>query len=145
MTDFKVGDKVVLSRRFRDGYYTITNIGDTGVVRSISGSNVDVILDKNGRIGYWKSEDADLVNTTVYVHKTISYERKVLGSFTNRNGNEYLVIEDQDDGVMSLRLKQDLEDDGWAIKSNAPEVKEVTLSEIAEKFNVSVDQIRVKE
>lgn len=38
-----------------------------------------------------------------------------------------------------------LKSNGWRVKGEEPEVKELTIAEIAERLNVPVDQLRIKD
>ena len=73
----------------------------------------------------------------------------------DRDGNEFAALEvftqlcmlsysDNHDSVGAIRTFKELESNGYTIKDQESEIKELTMDEIAEKFDIPVDRLKIK-
>lgn len=143
----KVGDKVnIVSSTFLDGticMFTSKYIGKTAVITSIlvlvDGIKYYVDIDNDSVCGLWFSgSDLEKIIDIDYEKLpigTILYDRETGSSVTIDGYNDYNC------GVFRFTPAY-LEN---VYTTEKPEVVEMTIAEIAEKLNISVDILRIKE
>lgn len=69
------------------------------------------------------------------------YHRTIVGVFDD-NGTNVVVTKDSDDDLYNAFAGASVETSGWKTEK---ETTEVTLEEVAKKFNVSVEKLRIKD
>lgn len=79
----------------------------------------------------------------VYKKDGIPYAMKVVERLTI-DGEEYVVTRETDDGTVRIAKPRYLEHWGWELKSEQEETV-VSIEEIARKFGVDTDKLRIKE
>lgn len=150
MTEFKVGDKVKL----------VDNAGSVGTLynNSFLGKELTVTRisteqrldpkfhgvwcnDENGNKESFRPAQLVKVAGTVYENSHYDWDRTVIQEFTH-NCRHYVVVVDSDDNCVNLFPVSSLESDGWKIKQDDTEL---TLAQVAEKFNIPLNKLRIKE
>ena len=132
----RLGELVTITRDWGDGDYSV-NASELHSGRIFNKRS----LQKMARTLEEAVVGDVLVDENAY--SSDHYTKKVLAVVKNRDDETYLVTEDSDDGDINV---VPVSDEDWKIKGeDAEELTEVTLEDIAKKFNVSVDKIRVKE
>lgn len=145
MTEFKVGDKVRVSlsgdyphQRDQMGVSTVVRVSD-----GYSRLNVQ-IQNKEGSTNSYAHSDLEKaekfsVGDELISHR--SYNLLVIG-VAEQDGTVYYTTLDTDDQTARVFREESL--NGCTVKQEE-EVKEVTLSEIADKFGIDVSKVRIKE
>jgi len=149
---YKVGDKVKVRSDLVDRQRYGTDTYVEGFMGEYLGKEIVIHeVTHNGKYRVKESDmnftdemlvDGPLAIGEILTNNDRAYDLKVVAVIKNSKDELYIVAEDQD-GTHDLRMNslENLEEAGWAL---VPEVTELTLEQIAEKFNLSVDQIRVK-
>lgn len=146
---FKPGDKVKRIS-FRGGFcHFMKEDGPTTVKSVIDGNLISIDSEGNGcRYGH-PADQYELI-------KEKTMENLQVGDILlNQNDTEcevfavlgkvVIVNDGDDDKYTATYIIEELINDGWQVKGTEPEVKEVTLEEIAEKMNIPVSQLRIKD
>jgi hypothetical protein len=133
MFKFKKGDKAKVTQGTYAEY--------TVIIDQDSSSQPWVKLPNGDRV-FIPQEYMELSNeAAVYENPDYRYDRMVLNEFEYR-GVRYLNTADSDDNVIRTSPERELADEGWKLKQ---EQTELTLAQVAEKFNISLDKLRIKE
>lgn len=82
----------------------------------------------------------NLQNGDVLENADYNYDREVQGTI-----GKVVIVTDTDDDNAAFYAPKQLTQDGWKLKGTEPELTEVTLQEVADKLNVPVEQLRIKE
>lgn len=137
---FKVGDVVTLHLGLNPR--TISKANMQG------GQATYTLRDENGYEGFHWWHDHELIlikRKSMYEEGQIlardgsSFDREVIGVV-----GKAVFTQDMDDRHLNYDSAERLEGRGWLPKGEEPEVKEVTLDEIAAKFDLKPEQIRIK-
>lgn len=76
----------------------------------------------------------------VLENQDVNYTREVL-----QVTGMIIVVNDSDDNAYGVHAIKALQEGGWSVKAKEPEVKEVTLKEVAAAMNVDVSKLRIKD
>jgi hypothetical protein len=154
MTKFKVGDKLVP----KDGNKCINYHDCNGAYIIITaaldkyGYRYDIYDKQNNLSGYcstcFKDDNLDyrehdmnnLQAGDVLEHDNRDYNLKVQGTI-----GEVVFAIDFDHGIVRYYSVRELKDKGWKLKTDEPETTELTLEQVAEKFDIPVDKLRIKD
>jgi hypothetical protein len=141
MSKFKVGDRV----KVIDEYFTILTNGSIHFVSAVRG---DGFIGVDGATsGQWREERFVLVNPTL---DNLSEGDVVVDDYDHEHTvgaivGSIILLVDPDGHAVGPYTAKELKDNDWTVKSAEPELTEVTLEQIAEKFGKPVSSIRVKE
>lgn len=152
MSKYKVGDKVrIINTMYRGSNF---QIGCTGTVTEQRGSLCRVEADDKGKDNIlsfydWELELAkenNMQESKYKVGQTLvntyeDYSKKVI-AIVNDEEVPVVVTKDSDDDTYNAYAEGNIEDNGWKLET---ETTEVTLEQIAKKFNVSVEKLRIKD
>jgi len=133
MFKFKKGDKAKVTQ----GEYT-------GIVVEIDQdcSFQPWIKLPNGDRVFIREEYMELSNEgDVYERAWSDYELIVINNGEHK-GKKYVVTTDSDDGTIRAQSLDKLASDGWKLKTDDTEL---TLAQVAERFNIPLDKLRIKE
>lgn len=148
MSTFKIGDAVRLTQLGKSWDATIVAMDDRGRGRFSKWSH--------GYEGacFWGQGEAGLTITK----KENDMDNLQVGDVIVRDEQEYGIIGVFGQVVLSVDITgvsgresvdvdtiPGLKSNGWRVKGEEPEVKELTIAEIAERLNVPVDQLRIKD
>lgn len=145
---FKVGDRVELIEEYCDlpkGYQFTVG----GVYSSVLAVNQGMVT--GGECGAVFGRRLKLVEEN-------NMDNLQAGDVIVRDEQEYGIIGVFGQMVLSVDITRasgrdsvdvdtipGLKSNGWRVKGEEPEVKELTIAEIAERLNIPVDQLRIKD
>lgn len=85
----------------------------------------------------------EVIKGEMYKNSIARFDREVIKRLTI-DGEEYVVTRDTDDGRVRIMTANLLRQMGWELKSEQEETV-VSIEEIARKFGVDTDKLRIKE
>jgi hypothetical protein len=143
MAKFKKGDRV----RRTHSYHLGMQVGDVGTVISANEDNTVALREYPGSnaLGSHNVENLELIQEK-------SMDNLQVGDVLVSEGWEdrivmlvvgkYVITADQDDGMLRGDTLDNLKED-FRLK-DSPEIKEVSMDEVAKALNVPVEQLRIK-
>jgi len=149
MTKFKVGDKVIKPKYPTNVPYVIelATVESGHDTYTLTGGD----LGKGSTRHWWMNDDLKLMEKTmenlvqgdVLVSES-TYQENLI--FQGKVGDIFGFIEDEEDNRSAVWFsKEELDELKYTIKGSEPEQTEVTLAEIADKFGVDVESLRIKD
>ena len=136
-----IGTKVKITG---NSNYSSNKVGDIGTVISEPNSRGEQRVQVGDSKSYatWTRQNEMKVFGVRYKRVLASYDR-IVEAEVEVGGVKYIITSDSDDGEVKISTHEKLESFGWSLETD--EVKELTMEEIAAKFNISTQQLRIKE
>lgn len=129
--------------------WDLMKVGDIGTVRSVSKHGANVWLKEYPGITFstsnlekiMKSLDTPetLEHGDVLVNEDFDYRRRIVQGVI---GQAIITIDDESSQTALVLSPTELKDNGWQLEEDTTEV---SVEQIAEKFNVPVDKLRIKD
>lgn len=146
----KVGDKVklrdnagslgtVYQHRRLGTEATIKHIDEEGVQLGLH--DIRVVFSSDGYEENFRESQLELLSPKVYEKNCNNYDRIVIHELEHK-GKKYVIAADTDDDNVDAYTEDQLAHDGWNLKT---EDTELTLAQVAEKFNIPLNKLRIKE
>lgn len=142
---YKVGDMVRVAKPVGNGYGDC--IGKTGKITMVMpGFNFPYRIQCIR--SNWRDSELELITEANMYKKgdilengdsSYAYTREVVETL-----GEIIFTKDSDDDAAYLWTPRQLEKEGWKLKSPTPETVEITIEEIATKFGMTPEQVRIK-
>lgn len=140
MNQIEAGKLVVITANTN---YSRNKVGDVGVTQAdVDGGSVRVFVPGNGKMSVW-TKHREMEEVKTLVKADLSYKREVI-RVQNVDGIDYVITKDSDDGKVNINSLESLTATGWAPESKEV-ITELTLEQVADKFDIDVKNLRIKE
>jgi len=146
----KVGDKVKLRENASDlgTVYQHRRLGTEATIKRIDEEGVclglhdiHVVFSSDGYEENFRESQLELLSPKVYESDHSNYVCTVIHEGEYK-GKKYVVTVDSDDDTLDANTEEELLRSGWKLKTDDTEL---TLAQVAEKFNIPLDKLRIKE
>jgi len=139
----KVGDRVKLRKDAGDlgTVYAYRNIGTEATIKSLDDNEYGIRVEfSDGYEENFRESQLELLSPKVYESDRSNYVRTVIHEGEYK-GKKYVVTADSDDDTLDANTEEELLRSGWKLKADDTEL---TLAQVAEKFNIPLDKLRIK-
>jgi len=145
----KVGDKVKLRENANDlgTVYERYRMGTEATIKRISKEDVRAGMHgirvefSDGYAENFRESQLELLSPKVYESDHSNYVCTVIHEGEYK-GKKYVVTADSDDDTLYASTEEELLRSGWKLKTDDTEL---TLAQVAEKFNIPLNKLRIKE